>query len=104
MIGETNLVGYKIRTFHFMREVGKGNFATVYEAFNEVTKDTVAIKAISDEILTNQKLAKLKELAQSEINVMKACSGNENIVRFIDNFRANGFILIVMEYCEGGSL
>lgn len=35
---------------------------------------------------------------------MRACSNNNNIIRFIDNFTTDYSVLIVMEYCEDGSL
>ena len=35
---------------------------------------------------------------------MKACKDNQNIIRFIDNFKTDFSVLIVMEYCEDGSL
>ena len=35
---------------------------------------------------------------------MKACQNNNNIIKFIDNFQTDFSVLIVMEYCEDGSL
>ena len=35
---------------------------------------------------------------------MKACRNNPNIIRFIDTFKTERSVLIVMEYCEDGSL
>ena len=35
---------------------------------------------------------------------MKACRDNQNIVKFIDNFKTDFSVLIAMEYCEDGTL
>jgi serine/threonine-protein kinase ULK2 len=35
---------------------------------------------------------------------MKACRNNPNIIKFIDTFRTDRSVLIVMEYCDEGTL
>jgi serine/threonine protein kinase len=41
-----NLVGFKLKDFHFISVLGSGNFSVVYEAVHDVTKERAAIKAI----------------------------------------------------------
>ena len=40
------MLGQKMKSFSFMRELGRGAWAVVYEAFDEASGRTVAIKAI----------------------------------------------------------
>lgn len=101
MIPQEDLNGYKLRTYNFLRVLGQGSFARVYEAFDEASFDTVAIKSIS---MAHFKNKKIKQLTESEIKIMKACQNNNNIIKFIDNFQTDFSVLIVMEYCEDGSL
>jgi serine/threonine protein kinase len=41
-----NLVGFKLKEFHFISILGSGNFSVVYEAVHDTTKERAAIKTI----------------------------------------------------------
>ena len=41
-----NVQGQKMKTFNFSKILGEGAWAKVYEAFDEKTNQTVAVKAI----------------------------------------------------------
>jgi serine/threonine protein kinase len=60
-VAEERLVGFRYRTYNFLRVLGKGSFATVYEAFDESTCNNVAIKAISMQHFKNPKIKELTE-------------------------------------------
>lgn len=42
----TKLLGQKLKSYNLTRVLGEGAFAVVYEAFDEVKKEVVAVKAI----------------------------------------------------------
>lgn len=88
-----NLIGFKIKSYNILKLLGQGQFAYVFEAFNEENNSTVAIKSIPVSSFSN---LKIKQLAQSEIKIMKSLRENPNIVKFIDNFKSEKSVLIVM--------
>lgn len=95
------LVGQTLRTFTITRVIGKGAWAFVFEAVNTLNKNIVALKAIPVYLLA--KHSKLKELIDTEINVLKQCH-NENVIGYVDDFRTEDYIFIATEYCNGGDL
>jgi serine/threonine protein kinase len=95
------VMGQRLKTFTFMRKLGEGAWAIVYEAFDERTNTTVAIKAIPQVLM--KETPKLRELVQTEIRVLKECH-NENVVRFVDSFVTERTQFIAMEYCNSGDL
>lgn len=90
-----------MKTFNFLRKLGEGAWAIVYEAFDQNTQTNVAIKAIP-RILMKQ-TPKLDELVKTQIRVLKECH-NENVIRFVDSFASDRTQFIAMEYCDGGDL
>jgi len=94
--------GLKLKYYSFLKRLGSGALSVVYEAINERDGSTVAIKTIS----RKQIISWVEESIFTEIRVMRAISqkGNENVVRFIDNFMSEKCLFIVMEYCNGGDL
>jgi serine/threonine protein kinase len=66
-----NVVNTKIKSFNFMKNLDEGAWGVVYEAFDSNTNSKVAIKAIP-QILMKQ-TPKLKELVDTEIQVLKEC-------------------------------
>lgn len=56
----TNLVGKKIKSYNFTRQLGSGSFAIVYEAVQDKTNAIVAVKVM--QMIELKKSKKLKEL------------------------------------------
>lgn len=96
-----NVVGQRMKSFNFIKQLGSGAWAVVYECYDERNNSTVAIKAIP-RILMKQ-TPKLEELVKTEINVLKECH-NENVIRYVDSFSNEKTQFIAMEYCNGGDL
>lgn len=46
---------------------------------------------------------KLKELVQTEIQVLKRCH-SENVIRYIDTFTNEKNVYIFTEFCNGGDM
>ena len=82
---EPDFIGRHIKNYTFLDKVGKGSQGIVYEAIPDNSKDTVAIKVMSKKTLEEKPY--LKELAKTEITVLKECK-NDNIIKFIDNFES----------------
>lgn len=96
-----NVQGQKMKTFNFIRVLGEGAWAVVYEAFDEKTNSTIAVKAIPKILM--KETPKLEELVRTEIRVLKECH-NENVISYIDAFSSERTQFIAIEYCNGGDL
>lgn len=80
-------------------EVGRGAFSMVYQAFNVANGDFVAIKSIPVKDMDADILA----VIEREIELMKKLN-HPNIVKYIDSVKSTGYLYIVLEYMENGSL
>ncbi|KAI9229515.1 MAG: kinase-like domain-containing protein, partial [Piptocephalis tieghemiana] len=76
------------------KEVGRGSFAAVYQAYDQAT-----IKAVSRARLTPKLLSSL----ECEISILKTLN-HPNIVALTDCLKSDSHIYLVMEYCSGGDL
>ncbi|XP_059349041.1 serine/threonine-protein kinase PAK 3-like [Ammospiza nelsoni] len=85
---EEKYTGWKI--------IGRGGFGTVYKALDAATGQAVAVKEID---LQHQRC---KEVLK-EILVMREMR-NPNIVTYLESYLVNEFVLLVLEYMDGGSL
>lgn len=97
---EPKLDGYIIQ-----RELGKGSFATVYQAIKNDHEDSgksrVAIKAIS---LKNKKLSKkILHSLEMEIEILGRLR-HSNIVTLGEVYKTETNFFLVLEYCAGGDL
>jgi serine/threonine protein kinase len=95
------LKGSRVKTYTFLRELGRGNFSRVYEAINDDHKDFVAIKVIQEKKMKENPA--LGEQVKREIKVLRVCN-NENVIRFVDTFCASKRVFIITELCNGGNL
>ena len=95
------MLGQHLKTYNFVKVLGEGAWATVYEAIDDRDRSTIAIKAIARSLM--RQTPKLEELVKTEIKVLKTCQ-NENVIRFIDTFQSEHSVFIAMEYCNGGDL
>lgn len=86
------------------REVGRGHFGHTCEAKvrkGDLKDQLVAVKIISKAKMTT---AISIEDVRREVKILKALSGHNNLVRFVDACEDANNIYIVMDLCEGGEL
>ncbi|KJE97969.1 serine/threonine-protein kinase ppk11 [Capsaspora owczarzaki ATCC 30864] len=79
--------------------IGKGGFGAVYKAINENDGTTVAIKKVK---VGNMEVSK-QGVIMGEIDLLKKLK-HPNIVKYISCLSKDGFLYIVLEYIENGSL
>jgi serine/threonine protein kinase len=65
------LEGAKFKTYSFLKTLGQGAWAVVYEAIDERDMSQVAIKVIPKQLMIDT--PKLEELVQTEMRVLKQC-------------------------------
>ncbi|XP_033122901.1 uncharacterized protein LOC117121726 [Anneissia japonica] len=74
-------------------KIGEGHFGTVHRAEHRTTRKVVAIKT----------LKKMNDKEKSEVNSLQEAD-HENIVKLVDFINDSEKALIVLEFCEFGSL
>ena len=82
-----------------IRLIGKGGFASVYLEQDEYSKQLYATKIINKKMLTPQ----IKQYLQNEIYILSKIN-HQNIIKLYQTFEINNNKILVMEYCNGGSL
>ena len=92
---ETNLSFYK-----FGRIIGKGAFGKVNLGLNLLTGRIVAIKSFNKQNIISE-ISKRKILY--ETNLMRNLH-HKSIVKILETFESEKYILIIMEYISGGNL
>ncbi|KAL6068236.1 Plant dual-specificity MAP kinase kinase family domain protein [Balamuthia mandrillaris] len=83
--------------FELVDVIGNGAFGTVCSCLNKQTLEMVAVKFIPIESEDTFKL-------QREIDIMKKIPYAPEIVKYFGCYVKDNMLLIVMEYCDGGSL
>ncbi|XP_043693562.1 CDPK-related kinase 3 [Telopea speciosissima] len=86
------------------KEVGRGHFGHTCSAKGkkgELKGHLVAVKIISKAKMTT---AISIEDVRREVKILKALSGNQNLVKFYDACEDANNVYVVMELCEGGEL
>lgn len=82
--------------------ISKGNFGTVYKAFNTAKGNKlVALKVISN--MKFMQDAELYECFMREIDILRQIRG-PHVVKLIDVKRSKNNLYIFMQYCGGGTL
>lgn len=84
--------------YHKYEILGTGAYSTVYEGYNKLTKEKVAIKEIN-----KKKNIKYIERFRNEIKIMESIN-NINIIKLLTSIENNDYIYIIMEFCEKGDL
>ncbi|KAG7391351.1 hypothetical protein PHYBOEH_006751 [Phytophthora boehmeriae] len=80
-------------------EIGRGGFGVVYGALDLRNGRSVAIKQVSLRDIDKDDLSSI----ESEINLLRKLN-HENIVQYRDTIKTQGYLYIVLEYMENGSL
>lgn len=88
-------------------KLGKGQFGKVYKGINDHTKKEVAVKVIDLRAINQEKSeAKrliLQRLSHNEDKMMLKCN-SPYLVKCFDVFKNEDLKIIVMEYCNRGTL
>ena len=85
-----------------LEEVGKGTFNTVYRARHTRFCQDVALRLVKRKDLDEE--GGLAKGVQDELIVMKRVSGHKNVVSLMDIVVTRDFLVVVMEYADGGTL
>ena len=91
----------KIGNYEIGQEIGSGAFGKVLLAKHIETQETVAIKILDKEILSQT--PEDLELVQQEINILKIVK-HKYIAQLYEILETTNYYFIVMEYCEGKDL
>ncbi len=79
--------------------IGKGMYSKVYYGYHKQTKKEIALKKIYFNKLEN----KVKERIITEINILQKLN-HKNIIKFHDYKFDGEYLLLITEYCNGGTL
>lgn len=82
--------------YEILDQIGRGSYASVYKAINRQTGELCAIKRIPSNTSDFSDLI-------TEIGIISNCKF-KNIVRYLASEFLDREVLIVMEYCSGGSV
>ncbi|KAL6068784.1 Protein kinase of the Mitotic Exit Network [Balamuthia mandrillaris] len=88
-----------IGPYHVGPVIGRGFFGVVYKALNVETGDFVAIKRLDLRKLDVEQIMPLMK----EVELMKSFH-HPQIVRYINAYEEDGFLSLVLEFMENGSL
>ncbi|KAG7390007.1 hypothetical protein PHYPSEUDO_008969 [Phytophthora pseudosyringae] len=80
-------------------EIGRGGFGIVYGALDLRNGRSVAIKQVSLRDIDKDELLSI----ETEISLLRKLK-HENIVKYHDTIKTQGYLYIVLEYMENGSL
>lgn len=84
--------------------IGKGNFGTVYAAFDtNMTDKLIAIKKVNFENRTKEEKKLLSQAISREVSVL-SCLKHKNIVELYDFHQHKTNMYFYMEYCNYGDL
>jgi len=82
--------------YDIIEELGKGSYGAIYKAIYKKEANVVAIKIVPIETDNTQEL-------MDEIQILSECR-SPNIVNYIESYKHNGYLWIIMEYCGAGSI
>lgn len=85
--------------------IGSGTSSTVYRAVHKRTGQEFAMKIVDVSGEHGEDLAQqMREETMREIEILKRCHGNENIIQLYEYFKTNSNIIMVIEICKYGEL
>ncbi|KAG3034630.1 hypothetical protein JG687_00006311 [Phytophthora cactorum] len=86
-------------TYKLGTELGSGKFSTVFKATHRETGETVAVKSIKDDALTQEGC----EVLIAEVGALNRLK-HPNIISHYGFYNEDGKYLLVLEYCNQGSV
>ncbi|KAF8936163.1 hypothetical protein BGZ47_009629 [Haplosporangium gracile] len=88
-----------VATFQLGNCIGRGQFGSVYKALNLVTGQMVAVKRIKIDGLKDTE----KDILMQEVDLLKSLT-HPSIVKYEGFIRSSGYLNIILEFVENGSL
>lgn len=96
-----NVCRFRMKNSHFWakyelvdtKPIGDGTYSICMKCRNRFTDELVAVKIV-----------KASHDVTKEVEMLKACQGHPNIVRFLEVLRDETYTFIVLELLEGGEL
>jgi serine/threonine protein kinase/tetratricopeptide (TPR) repeat protein len=95
-----SMVGKTILHYRLLKEIGKGGMGVVYKAEDTKLHRTVAVKALSSELLSDEK-ARSRFLREARA---ASAIDHPNICAVYEVNEADGVLFFVMQYVEGKTL
>lgn len=81
--------------------IGKGSYSTVYKGYDTLNDTVVAVKKMHKETVHKKGLI---SRIYKEVELLKALSACENIIKIYDVVENDQFVYLMLEYCNGGDL
>lgn len=81
--------------FDIICKLGEGSYGSVYKAIEKESGTVLAIKQVALD-------ASLQDIIQ-EISIMQQCD-SQHVVKYYGSYFRDSELLIVMEFCDGGSV
>ena len=98
--GNKNInVGSQLSDFTMVKELGKGNFGSVFLVTSKLTKKVYALKEIKREMYNDEQRLEVEK----EIRLLKDLN-HPHVIKYFTSFIENGNFYIIIEYINGGSL
>ncbi|KAF9135653.1 hypothetical protein BGW39_001533 [Mortierella sp. 14UC] len=88
-----------VATFQLGNCIGRGQFGSVYKALNLVTGQMVAVKRIKIDGLKDAE----RDILMQEVDLLKSLT-HPSIVKYEGFIRSSGYLNIILEFVENGSL
>ncbi|KAF9104006.1 hypothetical protein BGX29_002582 [Mortierella sp. GBA35] len=88
-----------VATFQLGNCIGRGQFGSVYRALNLVTGQMVAVKRIKIDGLKDVEM----DILMQEVDLLKSLA-HTSIVKYEGFIRTSGYLNIILEFVENGSL
>ena len=86
--------------YEIIKQIGKGSYSQIYQAFDKKNKRYCALKVIKKELINKSKEKDyLIKLIKNEVKIMNLCK-SKNIVEFYDYFETINSFVISMELCN----
>jgi len=90
----------KVGKYVLVKQLGKGQYGTVWRAHNLETNENFAVKQIKRSMI--DKVPKLKQLLGTEISIMHKIN-HPNILHLYDFYQSNNHYYLVLKLCNQGT-
>ena len=90
---------FTINDYRFDQLIGSGSFSVVFRVYHNRYKRTFAAKATATRDGTEEAFARLAAEDSMLVRLF-----HPNIIKIYDRFRSHGHLIIILEFCEKGTL
>lgn len=93
--------GKKLGKYILIKEIGRGQFGTVYVAESEEDQKQYAVKVVQKSLIDGNTM--LKKLQKAEVGVMNNIN-HPNIMHLFDFLESENNYYLIMQFCNNGDL